>query len=364
MVVCKCRLVGREDKSGKDFEITGLAIITANSRTSLNLLEKELRWTRMRQDDMLKEINDKREGFTTLCLEFQKDINMGKDDELGALISEKELLENEIHLLDEKNNALKTSMLAFVEEILEDLHRSNSVTAVFSLAYKLQPAIIFINEVDSFLGQRRNTDHEALTKMKTEFMALWDGFTTDQNARVMVLAATNRPSELDEAILRRIPQVFEIGIPDRKEKAKILKVILKGERVEKNIDYDRIAGLCEGYTGSDLLELCKKAAYFTIRDLLDEEKNGKKSSGYDIVSAIGAFLNLKYSKLVLRIFFCLALNFALGAGLNIEVINPIEDPLIEQGTASATGVGNYPDDKDDNNESSVEQDDIKEPFSE
>ena len=51
---------------------------------------------------------------------------MGKDDELGALISEKELLENGIHLLDEKNNALKISMLAFVEEILEDLHRSNS----------------------------------------------------------------------------------------------------------------------------------------------------------------------------------------------------------------------------------------------
>jgi SpoVK/Ycf46/Vps4 family AAA+-type ATPase len=114
--------------------------------------------------------------------------------------------------------------------------------------------------------------------MKTEFMALWDGFTTDQNARVMVLAATNRPSELDEAILRRLPQAFEIGVPDRKERAEILKVILKGERVEKNIDYDRIAGLCEGYTGSDLLELCKKAAYFAIRDLLDEEKNGKKSS--------------------------------------------------------------------------------------
>ena len=47
-----------------------------------------------------------------------------------------------------------------------------AVAAVFSLAYKLQPAIIFINEVDSFLGQRRNTDHEALTNMKTEFMAL------------------------------------------------------------------------------------------------------------------------------------------------------------------------------------------------
>ncbi|KAK9075246.1 hypothetical protein SSX86_003567 [Deinandra increscens subsp. villosa] len=151
------------------------------------------------------------------------------------------------------------------------------VAAVFSLAYKLQPAIIFIDEVDSFLGQRRTTDHEALTNMKTEFMALWDGFTTDQNARVMVLAATNRPSELDEAILRRLPQAFEIGIPDRKERADILKVVLKGERVEDDIDLDHIAALCEGYTGSDLLELCKQAAYFPVRDLLDDEKKGKSS---------------------------------------------------------------------------------------
>ncbi|GMP70684.1 hypothetical protein CsSME_00029431 [Camellia sinensis var. sinensis] len=151
------------------------------------------------------------------------------------------------------------------------------VSAVFSLAYKLQPAIIFIDEVDSFLGQRRTTDHEALTNMKTEFMALWDGFTTDQNARVMVLAATNRPSELDEAILRRLPQAFEIGIPDRRERVEILKVVLKGERVEEDIDFAYIAGLCEGYTGSDLLELCKKAAYYPIRDLLNEEKKGKSS---------------------------------------------------------------------------------------
>ncbi|KAM7499808.1 hypothetical protein LguiA_024222 [Lonicera macranthoides] len=152
------------------------------------------------------------------------------------------------------------------------------VAAVFSLAYKLQPAIIFIDEVDSFLGQRRTTDHEALTNMKTEFMALWDGFTTDQNARVMVLAATNRPSELDEAILRRLPQAFEIGVPDHRERVEILKVILKGERVEEGINFDHIAGLCDGYTGSDLLELCKQAAYFPIRDLLDNEKNGNSSS--------------------------------------------------------------------------------------
>ncbi|XP_074561626.1 uncharacterized protein LOC141817915 [Curcuma longa] len=153
------------------------------------------------------------------------------------------------------------------------------VAAVFSLAYKLQPAIIFIDEVDSFLGQRRNTDHEAMTNMKTEFMSLWDGFTTDQNARVMVLAATNRPSELDEAILRRFTQTFEIGMPNQSERAKILKVILKGENVEENIDYEYVAALCQGFSGSDLLELCKQAAYFPVRELLNDEKNGMASSG-------------------------------------------------------------------------------------
>ncbi|PKA50235.1 Katanin p60 ATPase-containing subunit A1 [Apostasia shenzhenica] len=148
------------------------------------------------------------------------------------------------------------------------------VAAVFTLAYKLQPAIIFIDEVDSFLGQRRNTDHEVMTNMKTEFMSLWDGFTTDQCSRVLVLAATNRPTDLDEAILRRFPQAFEISIPDRSERSKILQVILKGEEVEENINYDHIAHLCAGFTGSDLFELCKQAAYVPVRELLQAEKSG------------------------------------------------------------------------------------------
>ncbi|KAK9996417.1 hypothetical protein SO802_021103 [Lithocarpus litseifolius] len=112
------------------FEINGFAIVTANSRASLNCLEKELCFARMKRDEMLRRVNDKWEGFTTLCLEFQRDIDIGKNDELRALLSEKDLLENEIHLLDKKNNALKNSMLAFVEEILEDLHKSNSALQV------------------------------------------------------------------------------------------------------------------------------------------------------------------------------------------------------------------------------------------
>jgi len=107
----------------------------------------------------------------------------------------------------------------------------------------------------------------------------------------MVLAATNRPSELDEAILRRFPQAFEIGIPDRSERANILKVILKGERIEEDIDYDNIARLCEGFTGSDIFELCKQAAYFPVRELLDDEKKGKIS----LVSTYLSYLKNKDS---------------------------------------------------------------------
>ena len=59
------------------------------------------------------------------------------------------------------------------------------------------------DEVDALVGRRRENDHEATLTMKTEFMQLWDGFSTDHQAQVMVLGATNRPYELDEAVKRR-----------------------------------------------------------------------------------------------------------------------------------------------------------------
>ncbi|KAL8507258.1 hypothetical protein ACS0TY_017974 [Phlomoides rotata] len=96
-------------------------------------------------------------------------------------------------------------------------------------------------------------------------MSKWFGGAQKlENARVMVLVATNRPSELGEAILRH---AFEIGLPNCNERAAILRVILKDEKVEDDIDYGHLTGLCDIYTGSDLLELCKKAAYFPIRDV-------------------------------------------------------------------------------------------------
>lgn len=81
------------------------------------------------------------------------------------------------------------------------------VKAVFTLASKLAPSIVFIDEVDSMLGRREKPgEHEAMRKIKNEFMANWDGLRTKDRERVLVLAATNRPFDLDEAVVRRMPR--------------------------------------------------------------------------------------------------------------------------------------------------------------
>ena len=79
-----------------------------------------------------------------------------------------------------------------------------NVRALFSLAAKVAPTIIFVDEVDSMLGQRaRSGEHEAMRKIKNEFMSHWDGLLSKTGERILVLAATNRPFDLDEAIIRR-----------------------------------------------------------------------------------------------------------------------------------------------------------------
>ena len=71
---------------------------------------------------------------------------------------------------------------------------------------------ICADEAEALLGKRRDSEHEVSTQIKTEFMQLWDGLTTNQDAGVLVLAATNRPGELDEAVLRRSSHQYEVHI--------------------------------------------------------------------------------------------------------------------------------------------------------
>ncbi|BFZ03480.1 hypothetical protein BsWGS_06519 [Bradybaena similaris] len=150
--------------------------------------------------------------------------------------------------------------------------------AVFSLAVKLQPTIIFIDEIDSFLRSRSSNDHEATAMMKTQFMSLWDGLTTDPNLRVMVMGATNRPLDVDAAILRRMPSQFYIGMPGQEQRRSILELILAEEQTEE-VNYEQLSSLCEGLSGSDLREVCRVAAVSVVHEYVQER--ARRSSECD-----------------------------------------------------------------------------------
>ena len=147
------------------------------------------------------------------------------------------------------------------------------VSATFSLARKLAPSVIFIDEIDTFLSQRDSSEGSATSTMKSEFLTLWDGMTTDsrkeESRPVIVLGATNRPYDVDSAILRRLPRTFEIGLPDMKSRMQILDLFLEKqpmtEKARRSIP--ALANVTEGYSGSDLKELCRAAAMEPIREL-------------------------------------------------------------------------------------------------
>ncbi|XP_070821372.1 outer mitochondrial transmembrane helix translocase [Chaetodon trifascialis] len=144
--------------------------------------------------------------------------------------------------------------------------------AVFSLAVKIQPCIVFIDEIDSFLRTRSSLDHEATAMMKAQFMSLWDGLDTSSTTQVMVMGATNRPQDVDQAILRRMPTTFHVGLPNTRQRQDILRLILAGENLSNAINLKEIAEKTEGYSGSDLRELCRDAAMYRVRDYVRKEQ--------------------------------------------------------------------------------------------
>jgi SpoVK/Ycf46/Vps4 family AAA+-type ATPase len=112
------------------------------------------------------------------------------------------------------------------------------VAALFSLARKTQPSIIFIDEIDSFLRERSKGDHETTAMMKAEFIAcvisiifavteashpcsLWDELLSDSD-RIIILGATNRIRDIDPAALRRMPKQFTLSLPNTAQREKIL----------------------------------------------------------------------------------------------------------------------------------------------
>ncbi|CCG81226.1 putative Membrane-spanning ATPase [Taphrina deformans PYCC 5710] len=144
------------------------------------------------------------------------------------------------------------------------------VNALFSLARKLQPSIIFIDEIDAFLREREKNDHEAMAMIKAEFMSLWDGLATESDTKIVVLGATNRPNDIDSAILRRMPKRFNIQLPNVQQRQKILNLILKGSKQDDAFSIPDLARRTGGMSGSAIQELCRSAAMKPVREFIRE----------------------------------------------------------------------------------------------
>ena len=165
------------------------------------------------------------------------------------------------------------------------------VRALFSLARKIAPTIIFVDEVDGLFRERGSSDglSETVSRdLKLEFMQLWDGIRSkggegsSAKEQILVVGATNRPFDVDSGFLRRMPRSFFVGLPDRSARIAVLKAMLKSVPLSPDFDVEAIAKATEFYSPSDLKELLRTAALAPLREArfkaLNDKQDGNSSS--------------------------------------------------------------------------------------
>ena len=153
------------------------------------------------------------------------------------------------------------------------------VRALFAVAASKQPAVVFIDEIDSLLTQRSSDENEASRRIKTEFLVQFDGTATSQDDIVLVIGATNRPQELDEAARRRFVRRLYIPLPDPQTRCQLLSHLLKkNENTLSQEEIQDLGHLTEGYSGADVTNLAREASMGPLREMLrgSEPKNNNK----------------------------------------------------------------------------------------
>jgi len=143
------------------------------------------------------------------------------------------------------------------------------VRVLFKLAAYRSPAIIFIDEVDSLLCQRSADENEASRRLKTEFLVQLDGCgSAAAAARVLLIGATNRPQELDEAARRRFVKRLYIDLPEALARRNLIEILLrKNSHNLTSSEIEQVVAQSKGFSGSDVHQLCTEAAMGPIRDM-------------------------------------------------------------------------------------------------
>ena len=166
------------------------------------------------------------------------------------------------------------------------------VRILFEMARFYAPTTIFMDEIDALAGQRGGADEsEGSRRVKAELLIQMDGANSTSSAganeaaekqekgsgskNIMVLAATNRPQDLDEALRRRLEKRVYIPLPTAEGRLALLKINMKGLDVDDDIEWDHIVASTEGYSGADMSNICREAAMMPLRRQL-------KASGIDV----------------------------------------------------------------------------------
>ncbi len=139
---------------------------------------------------------------------------------------------------------------------------------LFEQAAQSAPSIIFIDEIDSIAPKRGQVSGEAEKRLVAQLLALMDGIEPRQN--LVVIAATNRPEAIDEALRRpgRFDREIVVGVPDEPGRREILGIHTRGMPLAPDIDLDELAKRTYGFVGADLAALTREAALEAVRRIL------------------------------------------------------------------------------------------------
>lgn len=142
------------------------------------------------------------------------------------------------------------------------------VRALFAIARCHQPAVIFIDEIDSLLSQRTDGEHDSSRRIKTEFLVQLDGAATSSEDRILVVGATNRPQEIDEAARRRLAKRLYIPLPEADARRQIVTNLMLQEKKQLGAEeLEKVVSSTEGFSGADMTQLCREAALGPIRSI-------------------------------------------------------------------------------------------------
>ena len=165
------------------------------------------------------------------------------------------------------------------------------VKALFAVARVYQPSVVFVDEIDSLLSQRTEGENEATRRIKTEFLVQFDGCGTNSDDRVLVIGATNRPAEIDEAARRRFRKKLYIPLPEAPARRSLVENLLKAQKHSlTEVQLHDIVEKTRGYSGSDLDGLTREASLGPLRDCFDianvAEENVRPITYDDFIAAL------------------------------------------------------------------------------